>query len=279
MSKKIFIWSLFRLAALLSVVAAALCGCVSARGSSPVPQSFTFVQVCDTQLGMGGYEHDVKAFKQAVRQINAIKPDFVVICGDLVHHPQPSAFADFNAIKATLTMPCYCVPGNHDVGNKPTRDSLARYRGNVGKDYYSFTHKGYRFIYVDTQLWKAPVGKESKAQDVWLQKTLADASKNEMPVFIIGHIPLFAKDVNENEGYGNLPPAKRAELLSLFKKYGVVAVLTGHAHRLIINEYNGIQLVTGQATSRANGSPPGFRLWHVKQPRPYQNESVNLENF
>jgi hypothetical protein len=36
--------------------------------------SFTFVQLCDTQLGMGGYEHDVKAFRQAVQQINALTP-------------------------------------------------------------------------------------------------------------------------------------------------------------------------------------------------------------
>ena len=38
---------------------------------------FTFIQMSDTQLGMGGYEHDVKTFKQAVVQINAMKVDMV----------------------------------------------------------------------------------------------------------------------------------------------------------------------------------------------------------
>jgi len=33
-------------------------------------EHFRFVQMCDTQLGMGGYEHDVKMFEQAVKQIN-----------------------------------------------------------------------------------------------------------------------------------------------------------------------------------------------------------------
>ena len=48
------------------------------------PLLFSFAQMCDTQLGMGGYEHDVKTFGLAVTQINKMKPDFVVICGDLV---------------------------------------------------------------------------------------------------------------------------------------------------------------------------------------------------
>lgn len=45
-------------------------------------EDFTFVQLCDTQLGIGGYEHDIKTFKQAVKQINKLNPDFVVICGE-----------------------------------------------------------------------------------------------------------------------------------------------------------------------------------------------------
>ena len=32
-------------------------------------EPFTFVQLCDTQLGMGGYEHDINTFRQAVSQI------------------------------------------------------------------------------------------------------------------------------------------------------------------------------------------------------------------
>ncbi|MDP4678851.1 MAG: hypothetical protein NWS46_00615, partial [Cyclobacteriaceae bacterium] len=56
--------------------------------------------MCDTQLGMGGYEHDKATFKQAVRQINNLDPDFVVICGDLVHWANDSSFNDFNNIKA-----------------------------------------------------------------------------------------------------------------------------------------------------------------------------------
>ena len=60
---------------------------------------FSFVQLCDTQLGMGGYEHDVKSFQLAVEKINETDCDFVVICGDLVHHASDSSYADFLKIK------------------------------------------------------------------------------------------------------------------------------------------------------------------------------------
>src|SRR5512136_720220 len=41
-------------------------------------EPFTFVQISDTQLGYGGYQHDLDLFRKAVKQINALKPDFVV---------------------------------------------------------------------------------------------------------------------------------------------------------------------------------------------------------
>jgi len=104
-------------AVLACVMAAALSSCVSSRAAASKPRPFTFVQICDPQLGMGGYEHDINTFKQAVRQVNALKPDFVIICGDLVARPTEESVNDFNKIKAGLEVTCYCVPGNHDLFN------------------------------------------------------------------------------------------------------------------------------------------------------------------
>jgi 3',5'-cyclic AMP phosphodiesterase CpdA len=265
--------------ALLCVAAAALSSCRLIPGKSSGPQPFTFAQICDTQLGMGGYEHDLKTFQQAVLQINALNPDFVVICGDLVGSADRKSFADFNRIKADFKMPCYYVPGNHDVGNAPTLESLRAYREIMGKDYYSFEHKGYVFVCVNTSLWKAPVAEESEKHDSWFEETLNSAAKKGSRSFVVGHYPLFVKKLDEAEGYGNLPAAKREKLLRLFAEKGVVAMLTGHAHRVIVNEHTGIQLVTGQATSKTYGSSLGFRLWRVTEPRPYEHDSVPLEGF
>ena len=241
---------------------------------------FTFVQICDTQLGMGGYEHDVDSFKQAVKQINALKPDFVVICGDLVNNADDKSFADFKRIKAGLTMPCYCAAGNHDVGNKPTSESLERYRNAVGDDYYSFEHKGYTFVIANTQLWKAHLDGESEKHDVWFKEALETAAEQGHPVFVVAHYPLFLNSPDEAEEYFNLPADKRSGLLALLEQHGVVAMLAGHTHKTIINEYKGIQLVNAESTSKNfDERPLGFRLWHVADTRPFKHDFIPLEGF
>lgn len=259
-----------------------LAGCVLAfvvgsaiAGAEP----FTFVQMCDPQLGMGGYEHDVEAFGQAVDQINALEPDFVVICGDLVNETNDDqAFAEFNAIRARFSIPCYCAPGNHDVGNQPTEQSLERYRNLIGRDYYAFDHKGYTFAIANTQLWKAPLATESEKHDTWFKDTLKAAHERGNPIIVVQHYPLYVTRPNEKDEYYNLPLEKRGELLRLFEATGVVAVLSGHTHKTILNEYNGIQLVCSATTSKNfDGKPFGFRLWHVDEIPPLRHEFIKLE--
>lgn len=241
-------------------------------------EPFSFVQMCDTQLGMGGYDHDVMTFKLAVKQINVLKPDFVVICGDLVNTANEKSFADFNSIKAGFNMPCHCAPGNHDVLNQPTAESMRRYRETIGKDYYSFEHKGYTFVVANTQLWKAPLEGESEKHDAWFTKTLESTKAKAYPAVIVVHYPLFVEEPDEKEIYYNLPLPKRREILDLCEKNGVVAFLAGHTHKQITNEYKGIQFVNGETTSKNfDERPMGFRLWNVDSKKGLRHRFVELE--
>ncbi|MBN2455021.1 MAG: metallophosphoesterase [Sedimentisphaerales bacterium] len=277
MSRNIYTRRILLRITLIVLLVSFITSCASSTGRLTKNKTFTFVQLCDPQLGMGGYEHDVNSFKQAVKQINDLQPDFVLICGDLVHKPDEKSFADFNKINAGFTVPCYCAPGNHDVGSEHT---LQYYRKAVDKDYYSFEHKGYAFVVVNTQLWKAPFEGESEKQDKWLKTTLETISKKKQPVFIVGHHPLFLKNPTEDEKYFNLPLETRKELLNLFEKHNVVAVLGGHTHKLIINDYKGIQFVNAETTSKNfDKRPMGFRVWNISTKRPFEHTFVPLENF
>lgn len=223
------------------------------------------MQLCDTQLGTGGYDNSLNSFKMAVKQINKLNHDFVVICGDLVNNPNDSSFSDFKEIMKGFKMPCYTAPGNHDVGNIPNVTSLKYYRKTIGKDYYKFKKKGYSFIVTNTQLWKVNVENESKKHDNWFKKTLKDKSVNNNPVVVIGHYPLYLERFEEKEAYYNLPLTKRKEILNLFKQYNVKAYLTGHTHKTVINNYKNIQLISGSSTSKNfDKSPLGFRVWKVR---------------
>ncbi len=260
---------------MLLVCLAAIC-LVSCRAQPA--KTFTFVQVCDPQLGFSEYEQDKASFRQAVRQINALRPDLVVICGDMVNTADDRSYTDFKAIANGLSMPYYCVPGNHDVGNEPTNASLQTYRQRLGRDYFVAEHKGVAFIFVNTQLWKTPVEGETEKQDVWLKESLKKAWAKGQQIFIVGHYPLFCKQADEPDEYMNLPKENRAELLTLFDRYQVAAVLGGHTHKLILNSYNTIQMVNGEATSRNLDSRPlGFRVWHVQEQVLPRHEFVALD--
>jgi 3',5'-cyclic AMP phosphodiesterase CpdA len=259
----------------LALLAALLAGYASVPSR---PQPFSFVQMCDPQIGFTDYAAELARFRRAVEQINQLRPDFVVICGDLVESASRKSFADFNAVKAGLRVPCYCAPGNRDLGEAPSLRSLRFYRESIGRDYYSFEHEGCAFIIVNTQLWKAYVGEESEKQEAWLKQTLAAAARKGRRIFVVGHIPLFAHAAEEPNGHDNLPLEKRRELLSLFERYGVQVVLAGHTHRTLVRDFHGLQMVTGETTSlNFDFHPFGFRLWHIGEVPPYRHEFIMLK--
>jgi predicted phosphodiesterase len=266
-------------AACLALALALLLG-ACARAPRAVPtQSFCFVQLCDPQLGFGGYAHDLRTFEQAVAQINALAPppDFVIICGDLVDADRESVWADFMRIKAGLNMPCHCVPGNHDVGLAPAPQTLAAYRRRLGPDYFAFEHKGCTFAMVNTQLWKAPLAGETEKQMAWLEETLAGASNAGQPIFIAGHYALYLNYRDEAEAYENLPRRARAEWLDLLRRRRVVAMIGGHTHGLIRHVRGHTQLVNGESTSmNLDGRPLGFRVWRVDRGGTARHEFVPL---
>lgn len=234
-------------------------GCHAASGL----ETCRFVQLCDTQLGMGGYEADKTRFALAVKTINALKVDWVVICGDLVNDGNSDeAVADFKSIAADFTMPVYLAPGNHDVGNEPTPESLARYRKLQGADYYAVNTHGYKLVVVNTQLWKFHVADESEKQDAWFSSELRATSESGTPTIVISHYPPFVEKAEEAEGYYNLPPAQRESVLSRVKTAGVKAWLAGHVHKNIVLDHEGMPIVASATTSKNfDGAPFGFRIW------------------
>jgi 3',5'-cyclic AMP phosphodiesterase CpdA len=257
-------------------LALCLAGCAHMR--SPVSRSFSFVQMGDPQLGFNGYEADMARFQAAVKQINELKPDFVVVCGDLVNKAKPETYIDFKKLKAGFAMPCYCAPGNHDVDNQPTPFTLKRYRTAMGKDYFSFDHLGFTFVILDSQLWKSPLVGETEKQDAWFKNVLDRAARKGNSIVLVEHFPFFHKHPDEPDDYYNLPLAKRKELMATCENAGVKAIVAGHTHRTLLLEFGGIQMVTSENTSRCFDKRPwGFRLWHADSQGHLTNEFVELK--
>jgi len=168
---------------------------------------FFFVQLADPQFGAFSADRDFVQetinYEFAVANINRLKPAFVVICGDLINKVgDPVQTAEYDRITAKFdkSIPVYAVAGNHDVGNEPTAETLAYYRGHFGPDYYSFRQGDVFGIVLDSSLISAPakVQDEADKQEAWLKTELATAkASGARHVVVFQHHSWFLEDPNE----------------------------------------------------------------------------------
>jgi serine/threonine-protein phosphatase CPPED1 len=242
----------------------------SVAQSIPDETSFFFIQMTDPQFGMHeenkGFDKETELYMKAVEEINRLKPDFVVITGDLVHDPDDeSQIGQFKNLTGKIDpgIPVYMIPGNHDVGLVPDKESLKKYERNYGDDKFAFSHKGSLFIGMNTSLIKADLEKPEKRQFKWLKKQLKKGNSSSH-ILVFGHYPFFIKSFDETENYSNIQLNHRVKYLSLFKEHEVDAIFSGHLHNNAQAEYEGIQLTATSAVGKPLGkAPSGFRIIKV----------------
>lgn len=248
--------------------------------NNPIFTPFSFVQFTDPQLGFHDYEQDLQHLRVSVEQINRLQPDFVLLCGDLVHDPYDAqAWQDFFDVHARLDIPCYFVPGNHDIGLEQIDSVLLHaYREKIGPDYGTFEHKGLKFIWVNTLFWKDErFREETQAHDEWLNTQLEDVQEKNTPSVVIGHHPCFLEQPDEPDEYFNLPQQIRLPLIEKFKGCGVQAYLSGHRHIPLSHTHQQIKFVTAASTAKNfDDSPPAFNLWKVDESGELEYEVILL---
>lgn len=197
--------------------------------------------------------------EQAIQEVNAAGVDLVLIAGDLTEDGTAQQYRDFRKQIKGFEAPVWYVPGNHDVGNKRlpgkkqaiTWETENRFKMHLGPSYWVREHAGLRVIGADGPLFGSGLSRERK---MW--NTLEEALEKPAPVptLFMVHYPPFQKSADEPGGvYWNLEPYPRARLLALLKQGGVKTVLSGHLHRSLTNEFDGITLLT--TTTVAVGDP------------------------
>jgi 3',5'-cyclic AMP phosphodiesterase CpdA len=201
---------------------------------------FFFIQLSDPQFGMYTQDRDfvqeTANLEFVVATINRLRPAFVVITGDLVNRAgDKDQIAEYTRVigKIATTIPVYSVAGNHDVGNDPTRQTLAEYRKNIGADYYTFRSGPMEGIVLDSSLLAHPQNApdESVKQEQWLTEELDKAKRAGIRVVVFQHHPYCVNDPTEPDEYFNVTKPIRDRYFELFAKYGVSDVFAGHLHR------------------------------------------------
>ena len=235
----------------------------------------TFIQMSDTQFGMytkdADLVHETANFEFAVAAANRLKPAFVVITGDLINKTGDAAqAAEYKRIASKLDpkIKLYSVAGNHDVGNDPTRESLAQYRERFGPDYYSFRVGDVAGIVLNSNLEKGAeqVPDEAAKMESWFRKELERVKlSGATHIILFQHIPLFLKDPNEEDQYFNIPKPVRERYLKLLHEYGVHQVFAGHYHRNELGRDGDLEMVTNAPVGMPlEGAKSGIRVDTVK---------------
>lgn len=201
--------------------------------------SFTFAVIGDTRSGGDDYPELVQAAME-------YKPDFVVNAGDMIDYPNKARWAEFWEKSKAITVPYFLTVGNHDVSDEK---SEALYKEQVdlpgNKLYYSFTVDDSLFIFLDSNI----PGQDRKItgdQYKWVEQTLAASRQKYKFVFV--HHPLYPEKGMGHHYGGSLDkyPKERDRLQSLFARYGVTIVFTGHEHLYLRKMVGGLMhIITG----------------------------------
>jgi 3',5'-cyclic AMP phosphodiesterase CpdA len=225
--------------------------------SSLIHAETKVIVISDLNGSYGSKSYEATVF-QAVSKIAEIKPDMVLVTGDMVAGQKKGldyfgmweAFHKAVTIPLTkLDIPLAVTPGNHDgsgeLNFKLERDiyvgQWTKYKPKVeylNQDffphYYSFKKHNILFISLDATL----VGPLDQKQKKWLVSQLQE-HKHFRHTVVFGHIPVFA--VVEKKASEILADT---ELQEIFRRYGVDLYLSGHHHAYYPGYYDGVRHIS-----------------------------------
>ena len=223
--------------------------------------------VCDPQLGFYGpekFEYDLDAFRREIAIINKMRPDIVLIAGDMVNKMDSADIVAFKEAAKAFEVPFVYTPGNHDLPEPVSAKNLKRYRDAFGTDFSVTDCKGRSIISINSMLLRGGPADEVAAHNAKFDKALQEALEAGKPVIVLSHVPPFKTDIDEEDEYSNLHKDSRRGLLGKVANAGCSIWLAGHTHMTAHNEYGGVHILNAENTSaNFDYRPRGFRLLTV----------------
>jgi DNA repair exonuclease SbcCD nuclease subunit len=116
-------------------------------------RAFSFVHASDLHLGYSQYGLEVRrqdfdnAFAELVDRTVELKPDFMIIAGDIFHHPRPSNVTLENTIRSfkrlkDAQIPVLTVDGSHDSAPNTITGTILHPLDSAGLIYHLPRHDG-----------------------------------------------------------------------------------------------------------------------------------------
>jgi len=210
------------------------------------PESFEFAFLTDIHIKPE--MNAPKGFQMAIDKVNEMNPDFVITGGDLVYDVMRGDFAKsealfelYKSVAKKFKMPVHNCIGNHDLfaiyEESPETEDHPDYKYGMwerhfGKTYYSFDHKGWHFITLnslDVTNDKRYATIFHDEQLKWLEEDLKTVEKST-PIIITTHIPMICAYTQLNGGKGSRTVDNAPDVFKILENHNLKLVLQGHIH-------------------------------------------------
>ena len=204
---------------------------------------------------LGDNRSNPPIFEQMLKQMDR-DPGlaFAIDVGDLVETGTVENFGNFlDQVRQNFRPPLLTVLGNHDL--KEDR-SAHLYKRIFGPDHYTFQIKGNYFIVVnDAENYKI-----DEPQWRWLERELKKSQAYKTRLIFL-HAPLF--DPRGGEHHHALSEDTGGRLATLFRRYHVTHVFSGHIHGYFSGDWDGVPYtITAGAGAPLYGTDPQHFFYH-----------------
>jgi len=244
-------------------------------------EKFSFAFFTDLHMNAHEQAKSYEGLEKAIGVAKKQKVDFVLTGGDNVDvdalkenqkEKATSLFQRYQEIIKQSQMKWYLTIGNHDrYWHSDGEYGSGLFSSFFGKTYYSFEHKGWKFIVLNsTEICDGKYCISDKQQQ-WLKEELQKTSKTQ-PIIIATHVPFLSLYYPVLEGrYTDADTfVNQKEVRSLFDAHNLKLVLQGHQHLYEEIKVKGVQYITAGAISanwwggNFHGTEEGFLKVNLK---------------
>jgi 3',5'-cyclic-AMP phosphodiesterase len=233
------------------------------------PQRVLIAQISDLHIkpvGMRAYQRvdTAAALARCVKELNRLapRPDLVVISGDLVDVPSPTAYEHLIQLLAPLEIAFAAVPGNHDdrdLMRAALPDSYVRESGALN----ALRPIGdVDVVLIDSVTPGRDYGTLERETLAWLETVLAAAPTR--PALLFMHHPPFATGIAHMDVQNLRNAAELAAILQRHRRARLIAA--GHVHRAVLTSFAGASATICPAPNHAVALdlearlPPSFTI-------------------